>query len=58
MLILPELQPQNVEQLSGELDEELSLIQQEAQLKLQARAVNVLPADGHCLVPLISSAAL
>lgn len=35
MLILPDLQPQNVEQLSGELDEELSLIQQEAQLKLQ-----------------------
>lgn len=35
MLILPDLQPQNIEQLSGELDEELSLIQQEAQLKLQ-----------------------
>ena len=37
MLVLPELAPQSVEQLAGEVDEELSLIQQEAQLKLQVR---------------------
>ena len=37
MLLLPDLTPQNVEQLTGEIDEELSLIQQEAQLKLQVR---------------------
>ena len=35
MLFLPELVPRNVQQTTGELDEELLLIQQEAKLKLE-----------------------
>lgn len=39
MLFLPELVPRNVQQSTGELDEELLLIQQEAQLKLEADSI-------------------
>ena len=35
MLLLPELVPRNVQQTTGDLDEELLLIQQEAKLKLE-----------------------
>ncbi|KAL3151558.1 hypothetical protein ABBQ38_012554 [Trebouxia sp. C0009 RCD-2024] len=38
MLFLPELVPRNV-QSTGEIDEELLLIQQEAQLKLEADSI-------------------
>lgn len=37
MLFLPNLIPRNVQQQTGDLDEELLLIQQEAQLKLEVR---------------------
>lgn len=39
MLFLPELLPRSVQQNLGEIDEELLLIQQEAQLKLEADSV-------------------
>ena len=35
MLFLPDLIPRNVQQQTADLDEELLLIQQEAQLKLE-----------------------
>lgn len=38
MLFLPELLPRSVQQNLGEIDEELLLIQQEAQLKLEVRS--------------------
>ena len=37
MLFLPDLLPRNVPQLSADVDEELLLIQQEAQLKLEVK---------------------
>ncbi len=37
MLFLPELVPRSVQQVTPDLDEELLLIQQEAQLKLEVR---------------------
>ena len=38
MLFVPELVPRNVQHSTGEIDEELLLIQQEAQLKLEVRS--------------------
>ncbi len=37
MLFLPDLIPRNVQQQTADLDEELLLIQQEAQLKLEVQ---------------------
>lgn len=44
MLFLPELVPRNVQQSTGELDEELLLIQQEAQLKLEVFSTSSISA--------------